>query len=307
MDITSSSATRLPVVVGVDGTRNAGVTIDVAVAQAASRHASLLVVHAWPGHYRGRARSSEDGGRDLLTAAANRARAARPGLDVGTELLPGRAADVLAHCSERAGLLVVGHRDRGAGRLEWGSTAVHLAHHCACPLVVHRGQVADKGPVVVGVSGHSAEPAALGFAFAEAARSEVPLVAIHVLDRPLARTGRETTLLLGPTAPGWLDAEHILAEALAGWAPRYAAVPVQPIIIPPLDLAYTVERASRRGRLLVVGTGGNGGLTQLNQAADGHAAVRRARCAVAIVPPAWRPDPNSPALTSAMGDEGLGG
>ncbi len=230
-----------------------------------------------------------------------------PGLDVGTELLPGRAAEVLTHVSQGAGLLVVGHRDRSTGLLQWGSTATHLTRQCACPLLVHRGQAADKGPVVVGVSGHSAEPAALGYAFAEAALSDARLVAIHALDRPLARTGRETTLLLGPTAPGWLAAEHILAEALAAWIPRFETVPVDPIIIPALDLAYTVERASRRGRLLVVGTGRSGGLAELIHATGGHATVRRTRCPVAIVPPGWGPDPSVPALSSSTGDERLGG
>lgn len=307
MDTVTSSGIRPPVVVGVDGTRNATVTIDVAAAQAARRRASLLIVHAWPGHYRGRVRSSEDHGRQLLTAAANRAKARIPDLEIRTELLPGRAAEVLMHRSREAGLLVVGHRDRGAGQLEWGSTATHLARHCACPLVVHRGQLADKGPVVVGVSGHSAEPAALGYAFTEAALSSTRLVAVHALGRPLARTGRETTLLLGPTAPGWLDAERTLAEALAGWVPWFGGVPVEPIIIRALDVAYTVERASRRCRLLVVGTGRSGGLAELIRATAGLATVRRTRCPVAIVPPGWRPDRSLPAFTSSVGDERFGG
>src|SRR4051812_5193224 len=113
-----------PVVAGVDGSRTSTATIDLAVAEAVRHRAPLLIVHVWPGRYTGVFRGrgavpSRADGRRLLDLSASRARLAAPDLPIGTELLDGGAANVLAGCSERARLIVVGHRDEVAGRPSW--------------------------------------------------------------------------------------------------------------------------------------------------------------------------------------------
>jgi hypothetical protein len=58
-------------------------------------------------------------------------------------------------------------------------------------------------------------------------------------------------------------ADRELAEVLAGWASIYPDVTVERLVLHDLDVAYTLERASRRGRLLVAGMGRNGRFAEL--------------------------------------------
>jgi nucleotide-binding universal stress UspA family protein len=185
----------LPVVVGVDGSRTGPATIDLAAAEAVRHRAPLLIVHVWPGRYTGVYRSrnvvpSEADGRHLLEVSARRVRLAAPELKLDTELLHGAAANVLTRCSERARLIVVGHRDEAVARSGWGSTAAYLAHHSTCPLLVSRGAAPHGGPVVVAVSARSPATATLAYGYAEAALLGSHLVAVHVRTRADAREGR---------------------------------------------------------------------------------------------------------------------
>jgi hypothetical protein len=54
-------------------------------------------------------------------------------------------------------------------------------------------------------------------------------------------------------------------------------------------MAYTIERASRRGRLLVAGIGRHGRFAELLYGAlsPNPGALQRATCPVVIVPSAW--------------------
>src|SRR4051812_37846747 len=137
------SATEiLPVVVGVDGSRTGPAAVDLAAGEAARRGSPLLIVHVWPGRYTGvhRGRGAVPSRADalrLLEVSAGRARLSAPGPAIRTELLDGGAAHVLSRCAQRASLLVVGHRDEVVTRPSWGSTTAYLAHHSACPLLVH--------------------------------------------------------------------------------------------------------------------------------------------------------------------------
>ena len=69
---------------------------------------------------------------------------------------------------------------------------LQVATHAACPVIVVRTENwADRwttGPIVVGVDVSPASPAAVGFAFEEAAFRGVELVALHVY-RPPASFG----------------------------------------------------------------------------------------------------------------------
>src|SRR5690349_18116136 len=145
MEKAFTSKDHQTVVVGVDGTMTSTVTVGLAAAEAARRSSRLLIVHAWPGHYRGRFRArnapcGEAEGSRLLALAANHAAAVDPGLLVETELRAALPGEALLDCSRDATLLVVGHRDGQLGRADWGSTAGALARGCRCPLLVHRGR-----------------------------------------------------------------------------------------------------------------------------------------------------------------------
>ena len=76
--------------------------------------------------------------------------------------------------SAHAGLLVLGHRGRGALGSTLGSVSVSVAEHARCPVVVVRGAVetSPSGPraVTVGVDGTPESSLALDFAAETAAR-----------------------------------------------------------------------------------------------------------------------------------------
>jgi nucleotide-binding universal stress UspA family protein len=281
------------VVVGVDGSRSGPGVVDLAAGEAVRRGSALLIVHVWPGRYTGVFRGrgvvpSPADGRRLLEVSARRAELAGADL-IDTELLDGGAAHELARCSERAALLVVGHRDEVLTRPSWGSTAAYLAHHSGCPLVVYRGAVPHDGPVVVAASARPCGTATLGYALAEAALLRTRLVAVHMWTRPGAAEGALPAVVAGGFAAERLDAERALGEAVDGWSPRFPDVPVDRLVVHDLDMAYTIERASRRGRLLVAGIGRHGRFAELlyGSLSPSPGVLNRATCPVVLVPSGW--------------------
>jgi nucleotide-binding universal stress UspA family protein len=257
------------------------------VMEAVRRRAPLLIVHVWPSRYTGSGPvPMEADGRHLLELAARRARHQSPNLPVSTELLDGGAAAALARQSLHSRLLVVGHRDDVLTRHGWGSTAAYLAHHGACPLLVHRGAVLAKGPVVVAVSTSASAEATVRCGFEEASRSGAPLVAVHVWAHPSGRRATRSTVVADYAADRG-QADHRLAEALAGSAAAYPDVAVERLVLHDLDVAYTLERASQRGRLLVAGMGRNGRFAELLYGSLGLSMMRRSACPVLLVPDGW--------------------
>src|SRR6266542_7120201 len=59
---------------------------------------------------------------------------------LGTELVPGHAAEVITHYAKTHGhdLIVIGHRGHFLGDYLLGSTADRVAHHAHCPVMVVR-------------------------------------------------------------------------------------------------------------------------------------------------------------------------
>jgi nucleotide-binding universal stress UspA family protein len=303
MDNAFASEDHRLVVVGVNGTATGTATVGLAAAEAARRSARLLIVHVWPGSYRGRfrirgAHRGEEEGGHLLALAAHHAGVTAPGLTVETQLRVGIAGDTLADFSRHAALVVVGHRDDDLGYPEWGSTTRSLARSCACPLLVRRGRADDRGPVVVGVSGRPAEPA-LGYAFLQAELTGAGLVAVHAWRLPPAGQDRHP-LPLAARDPARREATETLDAALVDWSWRLPHVGVERLVVPDRDVGYTVDRASRRARLLVAGFGGRGGLTDMIRDPAGRTASPHHACPVLLVPPGWpvRP-PAAPSTAEA--------
>lgn len=277
-----------PVVAGVDGSRTGPAVVDLAAGEADRQRAPLMIVNVWPGRYpgglRGRgALTSKDDVRRLLDVSAGRARHLAPGVDVTTRMLEGGAANVLTRCSERARLVVVGHRHDVVTRPSWGSTAAYLAHHSASPVLIHRGAAPRQGPVVVAVSARGAGTATLGYAFAQAALLGSRLVAVHMWSRV---PGAVRPPIGAPLEQR--EAEQALAEELAVWTARFPDVPIDRLLVADTEFEYTLERASRRGRLLVAGIGRSGSFAEFLYGSLGAGGrTRRMMCPVALVPPAW--------------------
>ena len=87
------------------------------------------------------------------------------------------------------------------------------------------------------------------------------------------------------------EAERHLAETLAGWTWSYPDLVVERLVLHDLDIAYTLERASRRGRLLVAGMGRNSRFAELLYGSLGMSLMRQAACPVLLVPHGWHRPP----------------
>ena len=280
------------IVVGIDGSPGALEAVRWAAAEAVRRRAHLRVVTAveWldrptvgtpdPGHSVAD-KLFEAARRDLDDAAAA-AKEVAPGVRVDRRTAVGFPVAVLAADSRHAGLLVVGASGRGRlASVLAGSTAVGVATHAVCPVVVVRGEHRDEAaPVVLGVDPGRSGDAAVAFAFEAAAARGVQLFAVHTWGFPPGDAR---------TAPMWDeladDAERELAEALAGWSEKYPDVPVRRIVSHS-NAAHRLVELSQEAQLVVVGSRGHGELVGLVLGSVSNALVHRASCPVAVVRPA---------------------
>ncbi|MFD0315994.1 universal stress protein [Streptomyces flavalbus] len=284
------------VIVGVDGSASSLGAVETAAREARARAATLRVVHAffWPalhvplgpspvGPGDGGLRALAEG---LLTEAVERARATAPGLEVEQSLLTGDPLTVLEAQSRAADLVVVGSRGMGGfvGLLV-GSTAVHLAAHGRCPVLVVREQPTPDGPVVLGVDGSPAGGRAVDFAFAEAELRKAPLLALHAWttwNAPLPAPRDPSTPYANPPGALAAEEERLLYEAVAGRQERYPGVVVEHRIVHGGTRESLIE-ASRSAQLLVVGSRGRGGFTGLLLGSVSQAVLHHAHCPVAVV------------------------
>ncbi|MFI7602387.1 universal stress protein [Actinoplanes sp. NPDC049681] len=287
MDSVESWKRDLPVVAGIDGSRSHPEIVDLAADQAARHRAPLLIVHVGPGHYSGAFRvrgvvPTPDDGLHLLDLAARRAALRIPGLEVATELADGSAAQVLVARSERARLVVVGHRDGLLAQPSWGSTTAYLAHHGSCPLLVHRGSVPRSGPILLAVSGQTCTTLTIRSAFEEAAAGGCRLVALHVwtYTDPAPAGGTTAAALVAARR----DAEARLAEVIESRAPRFPDVEVERLLVRDVELGYTLERASRRAQLLIAGMGRSGRFVELLYGSPGPVLRHPTACPVLLIP-----------------------
>lgn len=284
------------VVVGADGSVASLAAVEAAAREAQGRDAGLRVVHAFVrpalhvplgpsplGPPEGGLRNMAD---RIVTEAVERARAAAPGVDVDRAVIAGEPLTVLEAQSRAAELVVVGSRGMGGfvGLLV-GSTAVHLAAHGRCPVLVVREQPRADGPIVLGVDGSAAGERAVEFAFAEAELREAPLLALHAWttwNAPMAAPQDASEPYASP--PGALSGaeERLLSEALAGHRERYPGVAVEHRVAHGGTREALIE-ASRSAQLVVVGARGRGGFSGLLLGSVSQALLHHAHCPIAVV------------------------
>lgn len=284
------------VIVGVDGSASSLAAVEVAAREAQLRGAVLRVVHAffWTAMHVPLGPSPlgpPEGGirkivERLVAEAVERARKAAPDVDISDAVVTGEPLTVLEEQSRSAELVVVGSRGMGGfvGLLV-GSTAVHLAAHGRCPVLMVREQPGAEGPIVLGVDGSPAGERAMDFAFAEASLRKAPLLALHAWttwNAPLPAPQDASMPYANP--PGALaeDEECLLSEALAGHQERYPDVVVEHRTVHGGTRAALIE-ASRSAQLVVVGARGRGGFTGLMLGSVSQALLHHAHCPVAVV------------------------
>ncbi|MEO3773861.1 universal stress protein [Micromonospora sp. B9E7] len=273
------------ILVGYDGSTDASVALDWALAEA--RHSGQpvrlayvfewLTVAGWVGPGVAPGVWPDDTARrqvdDLVRNAAADAAAANPGLTVTGEVYDGPPALVLQERSAEAGLLVLGSRGHGGfGGLLAGSTAVSVAAHAHCPVVVVREGTAGgpDGPVAVGVDGSDPSLVALGFAAERAAQRQVPLRVLHAWTP-------------GPGgAAGVPDERAAVEQAVEPWRRTFTELDVTVDLVAGSPAAMLIE-ASRDARLVVVGSRGRGGLAGMLLGSVSQQLIQHTHCPVAVV------------------------
>lgn len=273
-----SSSTARSVVVGVDASVHAQAALDWAADEAVLRGVPLRIAHAWtPAPHRvpgtdgaGAAKSLLQAAEEMLAQAGSHVQERHSGLTVGFEILPEEAAPGLIRLAQDADLLVVG--SRGLSRFASvliGSVSQSLVAHASCPVVVFRGAsgAADQASAPGGSSGRTATvpgpgaillgtapgevAAPVEFAFAEAARRGVSLLAVRTWMYPASYGGY---MVLPPDDSEERNAEENrdLLEVLASARKEYPDVRVF-TEVGMGDAATTLVRLSDGAGLVVLG------------------------------------------------------
>lgn len=284
-----------PVVVGVDGSPPAVEAARWAGNEARSLSRSLHVVHAsvWsmvshpvpPAVPDGHRQAMLDLARRWVREAGNAARAAAPGVEVVERVVVGEPAAVLIGESRHAREVVVASRGLDSPVADLlGSTALRVAQHADCPVVVIRNSPVDDlgGPVVVGVDRSAGSDAAVEFALEYAARCAAPLVALHTWsdvriserDNPVWRTFDWATVAA--------EQEQLLAERLATWQEKSPDVEVRQVVARDRPVHRLLEAATG-AQLLVVGSRGRGGVRGMQLGSTSQSLLYVAPCPIAIV------------------------
>lgn len=273
-----------PIVVGVDGSGWSESALGWAADEARRRRLPLIVLHAFEWPVMGVPLSGVPAGYDprevarrMLLESAARARSRAAGLEVTSRMDVGAAAPRLLAAARGAAMLVVGSRGLGGfSGLLAGSVSLHLAEHAPCPVVVVRadGPARIDGPIVLGVDGPAADPAA-AWAFDEAARRGATLLAVHAWP---AGTGGAPDL----ADPDEEETAARVYEQLGGWQRKYPEVPLERVDARGHPAALLAEQGVG-AQLTVVGARGRGGFRGLLLGSTSQALLRHAYSPVAVV------------------------
>jgi nucleotide-binding universal stress UspA family protein len=262
------------IVVGYDGSADAGAALDWALDTARLEQRTLRVVVATSAmdpvlisdfHERTERLAGQ------WRAAAERVVEAAQLADASVEIAHGPPVAVLLHALTAGDLLVVGSRGH-APFVETlgGSVSQHLARHARCPVVVVRAARPDVRGIVVGVDGSPESLDALRFACTRA-----------------RLTGEDVTVLQAHRA-WWSQpsARDVLSARLSNWVrsarEEFADVQIAEEVVDGAASDVLVDR-SRGASLLVLGNRGRDAFVDLLLGSTSQDALHRAQCPVAVV------------------------
>lgn len=237
----------------------------------------------------------------VCTEALDKVRTAHPDLPVTWSQPTDSPISALVNASTNAAEVVLGTRGMSAVRgAVLGSVTTEVSATAHSPVIVVRGASIDgesTGPVVIGVDGRPDSVSALDFAFADAERRGVPLVAVLAwqLDRQDFASG--IPMPGGDMRATQTHHHRRLEEALAGPTSRHPDVQVTAEVTC-APTAGALAKRSSGASLLVVGTRGHHEITGLLLGSVSQAMMRRAACPVAIVSHTHS-EPTTPARQSA--------
>jgi nucleotide-binding universal stress UspA family protein len=234
-----------PIVVGTDGSEASMRAVGWAAREAALRGAPLRIIaaaeapplmtsRAAPGEYEKVTDVLLEDRDRGLTAAAELAAKAAPGLLIDTDQVTGDPADAITDSDAGALMLVLGSHGAGAfTALVLGSVSRYAASHASGPVVIVRDETTPAhGLIGVGVGHLEHSAAALTFAFEEASARQASLVVIHAWHRPQTDISRAGEAVAPPSkqAAG-ADATRHLAGLLDEWKAKYPDVPVSQEVV----------------------------------------------------------------------------
>ncbi|PJE95121.1 stress-inducible protein [Streptomyces carminius] len=295
------------VIVGLDGSSESLAAADWAAREALRRGVPLRLVQVREADSHplllsnvdpeARKRWEEQPGRVAAELAGR-----HPTLEIGTERLDGRPADVLRKAADGAGLLVLGSKGRGAlaGFLV-GSVALSAAAHVTCPVVLVRAGTTEEAAhrdepealaaggeapyrdVVLGLDLSKPCDGLLDFAFDAAARRGAPLRVVHGWNLPAAYGVNPAGF-----GPGFLDglAEEklrALTDALRPWQGKYPDVEVRTQAVVG-RIAQQLLEAAEDACLVVVGRRDRRSPLGFHIGPVAHAVMHHATVPVAVVP-----------------------
>jgi len=289
-------ATKLGVMVGVDGSSSSRRAVQWAAHEAAMRNVPLTLVHVVVTPSWGPAPwllsdvplpvpaeedpALEKSGRKIIADAIKIAEGStrkigRP--EINSELFFSVPVPRLVDLSKDAQMVVVG-RLRG---VLLGSVSTGLIHHAHCPVAVISGTAPtgskkSRRPVVVGVDGSPVSELATAMAFDEASWRGVDLVAMHAWRDPDLSSG----LSLEWSAQQSIASKD-LSERLAGWRERYPDVTVHPRVVWDDPAGHLLDEA-KSAQLLVVGSHGRGGFAGMVLGSVSTAVAHAARIPVIV-------------------------
>jgi nucleotide-binding universal stress UspA family protein len=307
----SETPTKYGVLVGVDGSPESDAAVSWAAREASMRHEYVTLMHvvqpvavSWPVSperatvaewQEENARHAIDQAREVLRVVSDQPRPP----DVRTEVRYSHPVDALVDASTQARMIVVGSHGKGAlGRLLLGSVSRGVVDHAHCPVaVIHADQastaVDGKAPVLLGVDGSPASEAAIAWAFDEASRRGVGLIAMH------AWSDVAVFPILGMDWRTYQnEAEELLAERLAGWRERYPDVHVIRRLVCDTPARWLLEE-SRHVQLVVLGSHGRGGFGGMHLGAVSSAVAQSAKVPVIVVRTSYPLAFNPAALTAS--------
>ncbi len=287
-------STEYGVLVGVDGSPESHAAVRWAAAEALLRNLPVTLMHVvapivvtWPIEsidvsY---ARWQEDNAQYQIEQAQKTLHAAIGDADpppVQARLRHDGVVTELTDASAKAALMVIGSRGLGPiGGVVLGSVCRNLLHHAHCTVVVTRGDAVRPPnaalPVLLGIDGSPASEAATEFAFEEASRRRVDLVALH------AWSDVGVFPILGMDWHTYEQEGHeILAERLAGWQERHPDVHVRRRIVCDRPARWLIDE-SKQAQLVIVGSRGRGGISSMLLGSVSSAVAESCSTPVAVV------------------------
>ena len=279
------------VVVGTDGSRPASAAVRWAAGEAGRRSADLVIVHGYDERWIVDAHLPAPGFTDVALARAAEiaadadlvARAVAPELVIRREIDAGEPVPALLRAARSADLVVVGSRGHGGfAGLVLGSVGQAVATRAPCSVVVVRGRPeAAAGPIVVGADGSPGGAVALECAFQQAQAEDCPLEAIRAFLRPAPPWVADIAPSILWLEEGLAQESRLLTGLVSPLRARHPRVKVEELVSRS-DAAGTLVAASRRARLVVVGSRGLGTVTGMLLGSVGLHLLHHAACPVLI-------------------------